>query len=83
MTAQEYITKSESYNKRLELTSLILNKITEGHKNELGLIDEATRKSKEYINAKYDYDLAFEMLRGFNNTIPNKTKREAQKIRRN
>ena len=82
ITVEKYIEISKIYNDAWEQASQELKSITLGRKNEMGLVNEETRKSEEYKQAKKRYNFAFQMVRKFNKTVPNKIKREASKIRR-
>ena len=46
-----------------------LNDLTEGHKNEMGVVSDEVRESKEFQILKTIFNASFESLRVFNSSI--------------
>ncbi len=82
MTVNEYIEMSGKYNQMVDNAEKKLKEITKENLTEIGTINDETKKSIEYRKAKHAFDNAFNLLRKFNGSVSNKTKREARKIRR-
>jgi GNAT superfamily N-acetyltransferase len=58
---------------RVDEASRILNEIANSDERPMGLVSERVRNSKEYIDAKREYESAFSTLRNFNSSEKGKT----------
>lgn len=82
ITVEKYRELSKVYNGMVDNASDKLNAIVSGNKNEMGLVNDETKKSPEYKAASKEYNAAFTLLRNFASTVPNKIKREAAMLNR-
>lgn len=82
-TIDKIMELSNSYNGRVEKSSRELNLICKGHTNQIGLVDDEFRNSKEYQDARAQFEKDFAMLRAFNSTIPKHIQRQMSTSRRN
>ena len=82
MTAQQYIEQGNIYESKVKSASAALKAITDGNRNSFGLTSDEVKESKEYIEAKKSFSIAFEQMRRFNLSVSNSVKKEAAKLTR-
>lgn len=82
ITVEKYLEVSKVYDNAWNEADKELKKVVAGNLNEMGLVNDETKKSEAYVSAKKRYDFAFKMVRDFNKTVPNKIKRKASELRR-
>lgn len=83
LTIEKITEMSNAYNERVNKSSEELNLICKGHTNQIGLVDDEFRNSKEYQDARAQFEKDFAMLRAFNSTIPKHIQRQMTTSRRN
>ena len=83
LTIEKITEMSNAYNERVNKSSEELNLICKGHTNQMGLVDDEFRNSKEYQDARAQFEKDFAMLRAFNSTIPKHIQRQMTTSRRN
>lgn len=83
LTIEKITEMSNAYNERVNKSSEELNLICKGHTNQIGLVDDEFRNSKEYQDARAQFEKDFAMLRAFNSTIPKHIQRQMSTSRRN
>jgi hypothetical protein len=74
ITFKEYQTKTETLYSNLDKASKMLAKISQNHRDTLGLIPVSIRISEPYKAAKLAYDIAFNNVRTFNGSMPKEYK---------
>lgn len=82
MTVEKYIELRELYNKAVDKAEIELKKVIKGNLTNMGLVNNKTRTSTEYIIVKSNFDRAFKMSQDFVKSVPNKIKKEASILKR-